>query len=461
MNASKLLAGGLLLGMGLATGGAMVSAAAAGVGVNWLGEGVAGLWSGLAAPPETALGRAYTGAIRKGVAELKARYRQGVDPRSDLAAFDLVAACADHVAGAEFPAGAVDVDGAQRGLSGALAALLHGHDPRQVEFLQQELLPACAAAFQTQLLKDSDAWRAFHGLILQGLARNFGALTAQMAEFPTLLAAWGDPATSRDHLRHIEDRIDALARQPAAAPIFDNRGLRVGGNVYQAGRDQYVSSAHAGMGGAATVINNFGGSSPAPAPPTPATLLFLAANPLGTEHLRLDEEARQVTAALRQGGRRLDLAQAWAVRGEELLDALLDHRPAIVHFAGHGDEDCLILEGVDGQPAILAGEALAALLGAAGGVRCVVLNACWSDALAEALLRVVPCVVGMAADLNDRAAIAFAAGFYRMLGLGESVAGAVAGGQAQMLAEGLPATFTGQVRLRTAPGVDLSSMCIP
>jgi hypothetical protein len=122
--------------------------------------------------------------------------------------------------------------------------------------------------------------------------------------------------------------------------------------------------------------------------------------------------------------------------------------------------DCLILEGVDGQPAVLAGEALAALLGAAGGVRCVVLNACWSDALAEALLRVVPCVVGMAADLNDRAAIAFAAGFYRMLGLGESVAGAVAGGQAQMLAEGLPATFTGQVRLRTASGVDLSSMRI-
>jgi len=119
------------------------------------------------------------------------------------------------------------------------------------------------------------------------------------------------------------------------------------------------------------------------------------------------------------------------------------------------------LEGADGQAAVLAGKALAALLGAAGGVRCVVLNACWSGAMAEALLRVVPCVVDMAGDLDDGGAIAFAAGFYQMLGLGRSVAGALASGQTQILAEGLPATFTGQVRLRTAPGVDLSSMCIP
>ena len=460
MNTSKLVAGGLLVGMGLSTGGATLSAVAAGVGVNWLGEGAAGLWSGLAAPPGEALGRAYAGAIRAGVAQLKARYRQGVDSRSSLAAFDLVATCADQLAAAEFPSGSVNVASSQRSLAGALTALLHGHDPRQVDFLQRELLPACARAFQIQLLKDAAAWRAFHGLILQGLAQNFAPLNAGMERFSDLLSAWGDPEESRGHLRNIEEKIDALARQPAAAPLFDNRGMRVGGSVYQAGRDQYFGSAHAQGGGSATAINTFGGSSPPPAAPAapavPATLLFLAANPLGVDRLRLDVEARQVTASLRQGGGGLTLAQAWAVRGEDLLDALLHHRPAIVHFAGHGNDQTLLLEGATGQPALLDGATLAALLAATGGVRCLVLNACWSDSLAQALLGVVPCVVGMAGPVGDAAAVAFAGGFYRTLAGGQSVASAVAGGQAHLLAQGLPAALTGQIRLRYAAGVDPS-----
>lgn len=94
------------------------------------------------------------------------------------------------------------------------------------------------------------------------------------------------------------------------------------------------------------------------------------------------------------------------------------------------------------------------LLAVGGGVRCVVFNACWSDSLAEALLRVIPCVVGMAGAVEDRAAIAFAGGFYRALAGAQPLATAVAGGQAQLLAAELPAALAGQVRLRWAQGVD-------
>ncbi len=172
----KLLAGALLIGMGVATGGATLSAVAAGIGVNWLSEGLASSWPRLAASPSDPLARAYAVAIRSTGTALKDRYRRTVDGRFDLTAFDLVAACADQAAAAEFPPGAVDADSALRSLAAALTALLHGHDERQVAFLGKELLPACATAFQQRLLGDEPAWRAFHGLILQGLAANIVAL---------------------------------------------------------------------------------------------------------------------------------------------------------------------------------------------------------------------------------------------------------------------------------------------
>lgn len=459
MNTTKLVAGTLLMGVGMAAGGTTLAAAAAGVGVNWAGEGAAGLWAGLRRPPEQALGRAYAQAIRDGVGTLQDRYRSTVDGSSDGRAFALVAACADALAQAEFPDGPVSPETTQQVLAGGLTALLHGHDERQVAFLQRELLPACAVAFQQELIRDEAAWRAFHGQILQGLAVNSAALMARMENFAQLLADW---ATNRDTLR--EMLRDLVPPPPPAPqpPLFDNRGMRVGGSVHQAGGNQYFGSAHAEGSGTATVINNLGGS---PAPDSSrqregATLLFLAANPVQTERLELDREARHLAESLRASRGRLTLAQEWAVRTTDLLDALLRTRPRVVHFAGHGGEGGLILAGADGQPAILSGEALAALLAAASGVGCVCLNACWSDELAAGLLAAVPCVVGMAGSVDDRAAIAFADGFYRVLGQGESVASAVAGGQAQMLAAGIPPALTGHVRLLTAAGVDASALTV-
>ena len=456
----KLLAGALLVGMGIATGGATVAAVAAGVGVNWLSEGLAAFWPRLASFPPDPLARAYAAAIRAGVASLKDRYRRTVDGRADLTAFDLVAACADQVTAAEFLPGASAADSASRSLAAALAALLHGHDERQVEFLGRELLPACAAAFQQRLLQDEPAWRAFHGLILQGLAANSALLMARIEGFGQLLAGWADPAAVLAHLRRLDAQIAALACQPVPGPVFDNRGMQVGGHSYQAAGDQYIQSAHAESGGAATALNTFGVPCAAPdrtpaGAASAATLLFLAANPLDTTRLRLDQEARRIDAALRQGrhGERFHLAQQWAVRGEDLLDALLRHHPVIVHFAGHGDADGhLYLEDAAERAAAITPGALASLVGVAGGVRCAVLNACWTDALADALLRVSACVVGMTAAVADAAAIAFAAGFYRALADGESIAAAVAAGCAQAAVEHADEAAL-PVQVRAAVGV--------
>ena len=54
-------------------------------------------------------------------------------------------------------------------------------------------------------------------------------------------------------------------------------------------------------------------------------------------------------------------------------------------------------------------------------LRCVVLNACYSEVQARAIVEHIECVVGMSRAVTDAAAIDFAAAFYLGLGFGRSV----------------------------------------
>ena len=53
--------------------------------------------------------------------------------------------------------------------------------------------------------------------------------------------------------------------------------------------------------------------------------------------------------------------------------------------------------------------------------QCVVLNGCFSNAQASALVETIPTAVGLSSQVSDTAAIAFATGFYEVLALGRSV----------------------------------------
>ncbi|MEL6490082.1 MAG: CHAT domain-containing protein [Cyanobacteria bacterium J06634_6] len=178
-------------------------------------------------------------------------------------------------------------------------------------------------------------------------------------------------------------------------------------------------------------------------------ILFLAANPVATGQLRLDEEVREIDAGLRRAKYRdrFELKQQWALRPRDLQRAMLDHKPRIVHFSGHGTrraagtetaktegtrdisfteapsvEAGLVLEDVVGQPKFVSTGALSSLFGLfADSVNCVVLNACYSAQQAEAIAQHVPYVVGMTKAIGDRAAIEFSVGFYDALGAGETV----------------------------------------
>jgi len=165
------------------------------------------------------------------------------------------------------------------------------------------------------------------------------------------------------------------------------------------------------------------------------TILFLAANPHDTSRLNLDEEIRAIDAALQKAPhrKRFRVEQHWAVRSTELDDFLLRHRPQIVHFSGHGSPGSeLFLEGAENRDVRRAtGPRTSERVSAAslsrlfaplkGTVRCVVLNACYSDAQARAIAEHVDCVVGMSSAIGDAAAISFASALYQALAYGEDV----------------------------------------
>ncbi|MBW4671468.1 MAG: CHAT domain-containing protein [Cyanomargarita calcarea GSE-NOS-MK-12-04C] len=179
---------------------------------------------------------------------------------------------------------------------------------------------------------------------------------------------------------------------------------------------------------------------------TAKTILILAANPKTTSHLRLDEEVREIDAGLQRAKKRelFDLKQRWAVRVQDVYQSLLDFKPQIVHFSGHGTgDDGLVLEDETGKMQLVDTVALAKLFELfASNVECVVLNACYSEMQAMAIAQHIPYVIGMNKAIGDKAAIKFATGFYSALGAGESVEFAYKLGCNVIQLDGIPEHLT-------------------
>lgn len=155
------------------------------------------------------------------------------------------------------------------------------------------------------------------------------------------------------------------------------------------------------------------------------TVLFLAANPKDTGRLRLDQELRDIAEGLQRAQKRdqFNLEQRLAVRPRDIQRAMLDVGPQIIHFSGHGaGEQGLVFEDDIGNAKLVDGAALAELFELfAAQIACVVLNGCYSEVQAKAIAQHIPYVIGMNQEIGDKAAIAFAVGFYDALGAGRDV----------------------------------------
>lgn len=184
------------------------------------------------------------------------------------------------------------------------------------------------------------------------------------------------------------------------------------------------------------------------------TILFLASNPKNTARLRLDQEQRDIAEGLRRAEKRdqFTLEQRMAVRPRDIQRAMLDLGPQIVHFAGHSTcEEGLIFEDEVGNAKLVDGEALADLFSLfSDQVRCVLLNGCYTKIQAKAIAQYIPYVIGMNKAIGDKAALAFAVGFYDALGAGRDVEFAFKLGCAAIRLEGIAEHLTPELINRPA-----------
>lgn len=155
-------------------------------------------------------------------------------------------------------------------------------------------------------------------------------------------------------------------------------------------------------------------------------ILILASNPKGTGFLELPTEIRNLMEAIKRSPERdrFIIETRWAVRPKDLQTALLEVKPRIVHFCGHGEgEKGLILENDAGQLHLVSSEALANLFSYfSDRIECVLLNACHTKIQAEEIIKHINFVIGMNQPILDRSAIIFSEAFYGALGSGESIA---------------------------------------
>ena len=101
---------------------------------------------------------------------------------------------------------------------------------------------------------------------------------------------------------------------------------------------------------------------------TKHTILFLAANPSGTDRLALDREAHAIHAELKRSGYRdrFVFETRWVAEPLDLLRELRELEPTVVHFGGHGGGDGLCFQAADGRARVVPPAALTAAFGAAG-----------------------------------------------------------------------------------------------
>lgn len=191
-------------------------------------------------------------------------------------------------------------------------------------------------------------------------------------------------------------------------------------------------------------------------------ILFFAANPSGMAQLSLNKEIRSIREKVRASEKRdfLEIDSRWATRPDDLLQALNEFRPDIVHFSGHGSKRSeLILVDDELGPRPVSLDALRSLFCAMkDNIRVVVLNACYSSAQAKVISENIDCTIGMNDAVSDEAAITFAASFYRAIGFGRSVKQAYEQSKAALLLAGIEENETPIIVGRQ--GVDLDCLTL-
>ncbi len=196
--------------------------------------------------------------------------------------------------------------------------------------------------------------------------------------------------------------------------------------------------------------------------PEKIIVLFLASNPIDQWQLRLDEEARAISEMIRKAKHRdsVKLESCWAVQPIDLLQALNDYNPTIVHFSGHGsDQDEIVFQTQDGKSKIVSKEALVqTMMASCDGIRLVFFNTCHSKNQAEAISDFVEVTIGMNTSIGDEAARIFSSQFYSSISFGNSVKKSFEQAKALLMMEGITEENTPELFVKS--GLDAENIIL-
>lgn len=195
--------------------------------------------------------------------------------------------------------------------------------------------------------------------------------------------------------------------------------------------------------------------------PEQITVLFMASNPNGTDYLRLDEEARNIQEKIRLSEYResIKFETRWATRASDILQAINETNPTIIHFSGHGtDTGELVLENPDGSAKLVSKEAItSAITTMSDTIRLVVFNACFSEEQAKNIVQTIQSAIGMSTSIGDKAACIFASALYSSIGFGYSLQKSFNQAVAALMLEGIPEDTTPQLFVQD--GLNSNEIC--
>jgi hypothetical protein len=164
-------------------------------------------------------------------------------------------------------------------------------------------------------------------------------------------------------------------------------------------------------------------------------ILVLAANPQSTDRLELEREADLIRAQLVKGryGKDFEVRTEIGVRIEDLRRYLSEHQPTILHVVGHGSAtgQMELADGSD-RVAVVKPDDIADLFATEQQqIECVILNNCFSEEIADALMEFIPCTIGIDEDNYNRPPVTFISEFYQSIFKGKGYYGAYELGREQ------------------------------
>jgi len=154
-------------------------------------------------------------------------------------------------------------------------------------------------------------------------------------------------------------------------------------------------------------------------------ILFLGASPKNIDHIQTNKEYQTIRTAVNNAAdRKYKVVSHQNVTNDIIQDTIIEEKPTIVHFSGHGTENFLITHhnndyGLEDQ---MNNDSFVKIIERAKSITCVVLNCCYSKTLAEKLIKIdhVKAVIGTSDKIKNEACLKFAKGFYLSISNGYS-----------------------------------------